>query len=86
MPAPRRLGSIEEYDDARTAAERANDMIDTSNKFIVGVQGQMINVMKLRARITREEALNLAAYLVLLADPGGEEFEAVKRAIRPGLT
>ena len=57
---------------------------DTFNKFIVGMNGRgQISVLGLRDLvITKEEALNLAAYLVCLADPLGEEFTQVLEAVR----
>lgn len=42
-------------------------MIDTTNKFMVGVLGERIVIPRL-GTMTKAEALNLAAYLVVLAD------------------
>lgn len=42
--------------------------LDASNKFFVGVQGDQIVIMNCTPRITKADALNLAAWLVVLAD------------------
>lgn len=43
--------------------------IDTSNKFFVGVMGDNIQMMKpVPQSITKADALNLAAWIVALAD------------------
>lgn len=43
--------------------------------FMVGAMGDKITIMKFNAQLTKEQALNLAAWLVSLADPGTEEFQ-----------
>lgn len=50
-----------------------SDEIDTSNKYMVGMQGNGIAIMfPPRGPIHRDEALTLAAWLVALADHGGQ--------------
>lgn len=47
------------------------------NEFLIGAQGE--NIVFLRPvpqRITREQAVTLAAWLVAMADPGRERFDA----------
>lgn len=56
--------------------------MDTLNRFGVGVHGENVVFLKpVPLQITREQALNLAAYLVALADRDGE-FDKVLQAIR----
>jgi hypothetical protein len=43
--------------------------------FMVGGRGDKIAIMILGREVTKPQALNLAAWLVALADPGGEEFK-----------
>lgn len=50
--------------------------------FIVGGRGDKIAVMAFGREVSREQALNLAAWLVALADPGGDEFERYLAAVR----
>ncbi len=51
-------------------------MIDTTNRFFVAIQGDRIRIMRpLPPVLTRDEALNLAAHLVAMADDG-EQFDA----------
>jgi len=58
-------------------------MIDTTNKFIVGSRGDKISIMRLHVEISKEEALNLAAYLVSMSDMSSnhEDFNKVLTAI-----
>jgi hypothetical protein len=61
----------------------APEPIDTSNDFLVGVRGDDLVVMRpLRGCITKAEALRLAAWLVVLADPLGEQWAEVMAAVR----
>ena len=47
------------------------------NEFLVSVAGDKIVILAPpRGPITREQALHLAAWIVTLADPGGEAFAA----------
>lgn len=58
------------------------DEIDISNKFFVGVVGDDLNViLPIVGRISRDEALSLAAWIVALADPGGERFARFHTAV-----
>lgn len=60
--------------------------VDTANHFLVGDNGSEISFMPfaniVRCRISRPQAINLAAWLAVLADPDGKEFERVLREIR----
>jgi len=60
-------------------------------RFIVGRQGDSIIVQLLMpegdhpaggAKLTRAEAVTLAAWLVAIADPSGESFELILEAVR----
>lgn len=51
------------------------------NGFMVGARGEMIAIMALGREITKDQALNLAAWLIALADPGQERFERFLEAI-----
>ena len=55
--------------------------IDTSNDSMVGVQGKLITILRLRSVMTTEEALRLAAWLVALADRE-DKFPALLKAVR----
>lgn len=63
--------------------------IDTLNRFMVAKQGDHLCVMRAPALgvVTRDEALNLAAWLVAMADvlpseAGAPSFEDVLAAVR----
>jgi hypothetical protein len=56
--------------------------VDTFNKFGVAMQAGVIWLRPPSLRITREDALLLAAYLVSLADPGGDQFPKVLEAVQ----
>ena len=49
--------------------------------FVVGCRGDKIAIMALGCELTREQALNLAGWLVALVDPGGDEFQKYLTAI-----
>jgi len=59
--------------------------IDTSNRFLVGSKagGEKIAIMVLHVEISKEQALNLAAYLVAISDisPDHREFKRYLDAI-----
>jgi hypothetical protein len=55
--------------------------IDTFNKFGVAMQAGVVWLDPPR-RITRQDALLLAAYLVCMADPGGDQFPNVLVAVQ----
>lgn len=44
------------------------DTIDASNKFFVGVQGDNIVILRPCQQMSKADAINLAAWLVCLAD------------------
>lgn len=57
--------------------------LDSSNLFGVGKDGSgWIVINRVPSRLTAAAAVNLAAWLMLLADPTGEKFEAVVREIK----
>jgi hypothetical protein len=64
------------------------DPIDTTNRFQVGLAGDGIAVLGtarlLRGPISKEDALNLAAWLVAVAEvaPGPGRFAPVLEAVR----
>lgn len=49
--------------------------------FMVGARGDKIAIMAFGRELTKQQALNLAGWLVALADPGGEEFKKYLDAI-----
>ena len=58
--------------------------IDTFNEFMVGTNRDNLIIMlppKPGQLLTKERALGLAAWLVALADPGGELFDDVLEAV-----
>ena len=55
--------------------------IETGNDQVVGVQGENILVMLPNQKMTKEEALRHAAWLVALADDSGEQFQKVLDAV-----
>lgn len=58
------------------------DELNSSNKFMVGVSGARVVFLKpLPHTISMDDAVNLAAWLVALADPAGEKFESVHEAV-----
>lgn len=56
--------------------------IETFNKFMVGVQGDQIVLMRPASQFSKADALLLAAHLVSLADPCDEKFHDVLRAVQ----
>lgn len=72
-------------------------MIDSSNHFAVGMQGEMVVILRpywrvacasrgTKARLTpflsKKEALNLAAWIVSLSDPNQEYFKQLLEEIQ----
>ena len=58
-------------------------MIDTTNKFLVSVQGNYILILNTRSRMSPDEALNLAAYLVVMSGPfAAAKFAEVLEAVQ----
>ena len=59
--------------------------INTSNLFLVGMIGEKFQIMNLRALrgpITKDDAFNLAAYLVAMAEEDEGEFQKVLDAVQ----
>ncbi len=58
------------------------DEIDTTNRHIVCMRADKIAIMMPpHGEMTKQDALTLAAWLVMLADPIGEQFERTLSAI-----
>lgn len=57
--------------------------MDTTNRFLVGAADAGVRVMLAAqtARMTEEQAINLAAWLVALADPDQKKFQPLLEAI-----
>lgn len=56
--------------------------INTINDGLVGVTGgDRFVIMRRRPDLSRDEALRLAAWLVFLADPLGDDFDRLRAAI-----
>lgn len=56
---------------------------DVPNAFFVGLKGDKITFLRpFPQPLTKDEALNLAANIVVIADPGGQKFKALVRAIQ----
>jgi len=57
--------------------------LDTSNDQLVSRDGDgTVRIQLPRRRMTGDGALRLAAWLAVVADPAGDEFEAVLNAVR----
>jgi hypothetical protein len=60
-----------------------SEEIDTANSQFVGINGAgLVTVMMPKGGMTRAEALRHAAWLAAVADPSGEDFERVLKAVR----
>lgn len=55
--------------------------IDTFNKQLIGVKGNDIIIMLPKQKMSKEEALVHAAYLVVLAD-GEDRFQEILEAVQ----
>lgn len=56
--------------------------VDSGNWFLVGGRGDEIVILRQpTGTLTKAEAVNLAAWLMVMADPTGEEFERVVKEI-----
>lgn len=56
---------------------------DTSNKFKLVIVGDRLGALEpIPQSMSRAEALLLAAWIVLLADPDGEEFQTVLGSVQ----
>jgi hypothetical protein len=51
------------------------------NEFLVGIVAGDIMILRPKQRMTKKEALNLAAWIVALADPSGERWDKVLEAV-----
>lgn len=58
--------------------------INVSNDSVVSVSGDQIVIMRLRQRMTKPEALRLAAWIVAIADDD-ESFPALLEAVQNAL-
>lgn len=58
------------------------DDIDTLNRSLVGVRGDRVVIGRFRAELSKAEALNLAAWLVALAEDEDHAFGPVLEAVR----
>lgn len=60
-----------------------NDQIETMNDHLVGSRGDGMVTMMLMPVLpmTRDEALRLAAWLIVCADPEGSRFSEIYRAV-----
>ena len=47
------------------------------NECLVGIMAGDIVIQRPKVRMTKDEALNLAAWIVALADPSGEKWDKV---------
>lgn len=60
-----------------------SDPFDTANRFMVGGLGDGFIIMRPpTGKLTKAEALNLAAYLVALAEEDAGEFQQVLDAVQ----
>ena len=58
------------------------DDIDTENRYGVSARGDKIALLAPpRGEMSKQDALTLAAWIVLVADPGGEQFERTLTAV-----
>lgn len=56
--------------------------LDSANHFGVGATGEQFGIMRIPVRwLARDEAINLAAWLMVTADPTGEYFERLVKEI-----
>jgi len=60
-----------------------NEIDETTNKHFVGLQGDEIVVLRPPTRLSRQDALLLAAWLVALAEQEDGEQEQTERKYRP---
>jgi len=59
------------------------DETNTLNKYAVGASGARIIILRPpRGSMSPDDAMNLAAWLVALADPGGDKFAALLKTIK----
>jgi hypothetical protein len=60
---------------------KSGDTVELGNEYMVGVHGERIVIMKPPARLSKAQALVLAAYLVALADDN-QDFPAVLEGVQ----
>jgi hypothetical protein len=60
---------------------KMSDLIDTTNDSLVGILGDGIVIAKMRPRLTKAEALRLAAWIVAIADDD-DEFPKLLQAVQ----
>jgi hypothetical protein len=58
-----------------------DEQLDTTNRFAVGSQGGTVRIGLPCGVLTKDDALNLAAYLVAITDPTQAEFTPLLKAI-----
>lgn len=76
-------GKPKRLPDPETPAPAPVPKPDSSNQFAVGVLGKLFVInMPVPRPMTREQALNLAAWLAVLVDPDGKEFERLVKEIK----
>jgi hypothetical protein len=51
-------------------------------RWMVACHGDKFAILRLNVEMDKDEALNLAAWLVALADPGGAEFAEYLKAVQ----
>lgn len=73
-PIPKQPATIESMRGGKPEIGGAGN-IDPINRHGVGVQGDNIVILFPKPKMTRDEALSLASFLVVLADPDGERFQ-----------
>jgi hypothetical protein len=58
--------------------------LDSGNLFCVGrrMDGAIVILLPVPARLTADQAVNLAVWLKLLSDPGGERFNRLETEIK----
>lgn len=56
-------------------------MPDTFNKFMVGKQGDTLVLPMMRQRLSEDDAINLAAWLVALVPDGEKKFDELFSAV-----
>jgi hypothetical protein len=66
-----------------TVTDEPREPIDTTNDFAVGASGDgMVTIALLPPRMTRGQALRMAAWIVAIADPTDEWFPPILDAVR----
>lgn len=72
-----------EFAEGGDPAMTQDDDIDTTNLYGVGLRGERVVILRLRAELSKREALNLAAHLAALAEEDDlERFNRLLHAVR----